>query len=202
MRAQREFLSDADAAHDLPGDLRTECSAPTPTEPRKIQRLCRVLLVARDHALVATLSSEKFNMNPLLSSLNVQTWATCWAHACNWLVLRAGVPIVGLHRCHRWCAHWRRCPHHPSISTQALKCDVEDDHPIIECLGAPSQSQVWSVTSRTCLTGGMGPPSRVLHFVIDCTHLQAQPAIREYGDLPRPRTNLESRAEEGRTVSI
>ena len=85
-------------------------------------------------------------MNPLLSSLNVQTWATCWAHACKWLLLRAlASPSLRLHRCHRWCAHWRRCRHHPSNSTQALICDLEDDHPVIECLGAPSQSQVWSV---------------------------------------------------------
>ena len=87
---------------------------------------------------------------------NVWTWATCWAHACKWLFPRAlASPSLRSHRRHRWCAHWRRCHHHP------------DDN-------APAQTSD-----------------------LDCTYLQAQSAIREYSD---PRTNVESRGEERRTL--
>ena len=120
------------------------------------------------HAIFATLSGEKFIMNPLLSPLNVQTWATCLAHACNWPFLRALVsPSLRIHRRHHWDVHWRRCRHHPDNNTPTHKCDLEDEHPI-------PKNQMFRSASTVTVTSTVTSVERHLQNVLQKIWVEAR----------------------------
>ena len=89
----------------------------TKTLPRVGSVIPRMVLA---HAIIATLSGEKLIMSPLLPPLDVQMWATRWAHA----------PSLRLHWCHQWCAHWRWCRHKPRSAT--LKTTISTNHRMSE----------------------------------------------------------------------
>ena len=59
-------------------------------------------------------------------------WATCWARACNWLLLRALAPSLEpslrLHRCNLFCGHCHCCRSHADNNTPSQKCDLRDEH--------------------------------------------------------------------------
>ena len=88
---------------------------------------------------IATLSSEPLIMNPLVSPLDSQRWATWWARACNWLRHRWSC------RCdhrqgHRWCALWDCCRRHNTRSATVETNISSHELDVIHC---------WHIVSPT-----------------------------------------------------